>query len=160
MGNAIGGIMRGATGEPGIAGVKDSIGGVAGSITSDRGGMGVLLQGLMGNLNSTLTQVEQLGQAGPALGSVGQTLLKSFQTDLTRLAYVAALEKAVKKAKGTGPFYVETAINDLWVALDGVRKGQQVTSAEVQKSSDLIQSITTILKQMHDSSASAIQNMR
>lgn len=157
----MGSVMRGvSSGVGGIGAVKEAIGNVAGAITLDSGGVSALLQSVVGNLNATLTQVEQLGKAGPFSGGAGQELLRSFQSDLTRLAYIAALEKAVKKARRKGPFNVETAINDLWIALDGIRKGQQMTSPQVQNANDLVQSLTTILKQMNDTAGSAIQNMR
>lgn len=158
IGNVAGIAGLGLTGV--VGGVRQALDGIAGGITLDRGGMGPILRALMGNLNTTLTKAEQLSTGAVVSASAGTEVLKAFQTDLTRLAYIAALEKAVKKARGTGPFFVETAINDLWVALDGVRQGQQVTGAQVQNAGDVLQSITTILKQMNDAAGQAIQNMK
>ena len=160
MGNVMGSVSGLGGVMAGVGNIRQIIDGVAGSITLDRGGVSTLLQGLVGNLNTTLTRAEQLSKGAVVSGSAGNEVVKAFQADLTRLAYVAALEKAVKKARGTGPFNVETAINDLWVALDGVRHGQQATVAQVQNSADVIQSITTILKQMNDAAGQAIQNIK
>lgn len=157
MGDCIHGMTKGLGG---IGAVRQTIGGIAGAINVDSGGVGPILQSVVWNLTSTLTQLEQLGKGGPFSGGAGQQLLRSFQSDLTRLAYIAALQKAVRKARGTGSFNVETALNDLWVALDGIRKGQPLTNPPVQNANDLIQSLTTILKQMNDKAGSAIQNMR
>lgn len=159
MGNVISGIG----GVGGIGGMKNIIGGIGQMTAIDGSQVNSLIQQLLGNLNSTLSQAEQMTAGGmPFAGGAGQSLVRSFQSDLTRLAYIAALQKAVKKASGSGPFNVETAINDLWVALDCVKRGQQTTSlqAQAQNASDIMQSLSAIMKQMHDSTASVISNMR
>ena len=65
---------------------------------------------------------------------------------------------------GSGAFNLETAINDLWVALDCVKRGQQTTSLKAQSQNaamgDTVQMMSSIMKQMHDSTASVINNMR
>ena len=159
MGNVIGGIG----GVGGIGGMKNIIGGIGQMTAIDGSQVNSLIQQLLGNLTSTLSQAEQMtAGGGPGAVGAGQSLVRSFQSDLTRLAYIAALQKAVKKASGSGPFNLETAINDLWVALDCVKRGQQTTSlqAQAQNASDVMQSLSRILKQMHDTTAPVINNMR
>ncbi len=159
MGAAIGGIGS-VTG--GIGGAKEAIAGVARSAAADGSRVSGMLQQLVGNLTTSLTQGEQAGGVGAAVGGAARQVLQSFQSDLTRLAYIAALQQAMKKAGGPGYFNVETAINDLWVALDGVRKGHKATSlsAQMQQQSQLLETMTNMMKQMHDTAGSVIQNMR
>jgi hypothetical protein len=165
MGAAISNV-GGVTG--GSAGAKEAIAGFARSAAADGSRVGGILGQLVDNMASSLKQGEQAGKAGGALsgavGGVAKQVLQAFQSDLTRLAYIAALQKAVSKAGKPGPFNVETAINDLWVALDGVRKGNKATSVSVQsqmqRQSQMVETMSNMMKQMHDTAGAVIQNMR
>lgn len=162
MGNVVSGIGGGLGG---VGGMKSILGGIGQMTAIDGSQVNSLIQQLLGNLTSTLSQAEQLAAGGAAVApGAGQSLVRSFQVDLTRLAYIAALQKAVKKASGSGAFNLETAINDLWVALDCVKRGQQTTSLKAQSQNaamgDTVQMMSSIMKQMHDSTASVINNMR
>lgn len=159
MGAAISSV-GGVTG--GSAGAKEAIAGIARSTAADGSRVSGILQQLVGNLTSSLTQGEQAGKAGAAAGGAAKQMLDSFQSDLTRLAYIAALQKAMNKAGRPGPFNVETATNDLWVALDGVRKGHKATlmSAQMQQQSQVLETMSNMMKQMHDTAGAVIQNMR
>ena len=161
MGAAIGGITSGTGG---IGPVNDLLAGVARSTAADGSRVGGVLQQLVANLTSSLKMGEQAGKSGAGLAGGAKQVLESFQADLTRLAYIAALQKAINKAGKPGPFNVETAVNDLWVALDAVRKGQKLTSqtvqAQMQQQAQLLEMMTNITKQMHDMTSSVIQNMR
>lgn len=144
----------------GRLGAKGVISDAAKAISAEGSQVGGMMQKLMGDLHKSLEKGEEL-MKGRAAGAP-QSILQSFQKDVERLAFIHALQKAIAKAGKGGPFNLETAINDLWVALDGVRKGQKAASAEVQarRDADVMQAMSSILQKMHDASMSAIQNLR
>jgi hypothetical protein len=162
----------------GIAGggaLKDVLGQAGRTIGAEGAGIGGILQQILGNLNSIVAQ----GEKPQGLGGAGaQGLLQSFQSDISKLAFIAVLQKAISKAGSSGHFNVETAINDLWVALDGVRKGQQANNAslakraqagaggalqlqqQVQANQEMYQMLSNMMKSMGDLQKSIIQNLR
>jgi hypothetical protein len=91
---------------------------------------------------------------------------------LTRLAFVSVLQEAMDKASKNQNFNLETAINDMWVHLDSVRKMAGATSlAEsdaaslrlqqaMQKRAELISLISEALKNQHEAQMSVIRNFR
>jgi hypothetical protein len=161
MGAAIGNI-GGVAGAGG--GAKEALAGFARTTAADGARASGVLGQVVENLITSLTQGEQAGKAGGAVGGVAKQVLQSFQSDLTRLAYIAALQKALSKAGRPGPFNVETAINDLWVALDGVRKGNKANNlslqAQMQRQVQLMETMSNMMRQMHDTAGAVIQNMR
>jgi hypothetical protein len=171
MGAAIGNI-GGAVG--GVGGAKEALAGIARTTAADGARVSGMLGQIVESMTASLKQGEQAGKAGGVIGgalsgavggpvgSLAKQALQSFQSDLTRLAYIAALQKAMSKAGRPGPFNVETAINDLWTALDGVRKGNKATlmSAQMQQQAQVLETMSNMLKQMHDTAGSVIQNMR
>lgn len=159
MGAAIGGIGNVAGGSGPL---KDAVAGVARAVAADGTRVGGMLQQIAGSLTATLAEGEKAGKAGGAAGGGAKQALQSFQSDLTRLAYIAALQKAISKAGGQGHFNVETAVNDLWVALDAVRKGNKATilQSQMQQQTQLLETMSNMMKKMHDTAGSVIQNMR
>jgi hypothetical protein len=159
MGAAIGNIA-GVAGAG--AGAKEAIAGFARATAADGARVSGILGQVVDNLITSLKQGEQAGKTGGAIGGAAKQVLQSFQSDLTRLAYIAALQKALTKAGRPGPFNVETAINDLWVALDGVRKGNKETlmNAQMQQQAQVIETMSNMMKKMHDTAGAVIRNMR
>jgi hypothetical protein len=158
----------------GSGGLKDILGQAGRTIGADGAQFGGLLQQILGSLNSTLSQGEQMSQG---LGGAGaQGLLQSFQTDISKLAFISVLQQAIKKAGSAGHFNVETAINDLWVSLDRVRKGQQANLASIAKKAQaaaegglqqkmqsqqaMLEMMSNMMKSIHDTQQRIIQNLR
>lgn len=112
-----------------------------------------------------------LSDLGPGGGARLRALL---QTTVVRLAYVAILKAAMDKATGTRLFNLETAINDLWVHLEELKRlqvapqsgigGGQVEFAKlqhlIQERSTMFDLLSRILKQYDDTAKSVINNMR
>ena len=147
--------VAGATG--GAKGVIDDAGKKMSAEGTQVGGK---IQKIVGNLNSALSEGEKMQKGGATAGAQG--VLRSFQSDLARLAFISALQQAMNKAGGGGPFNLETAINDLWIALDGVKRGQKAASAsmQMQQADQILQSMNSMLKTMHEATMSAARNIR
>jgi hypothetical protein len=72
-------------------------------------------------LASIVSKIDPLLSGGKVSGgAIPQSL--DLSALALKIAYVSALQGAVKKAMATPHFNVETAINDLWIQLDSVRK--------------------------------------
>lgn len=131
-------------------------------ISLDGAQLGGMLQKLVGDLHKSLDIGEDM-MKGRAAGTP-QGMLQSFQKDVERLAFIHALQKAISKAGNSKLFNLETAINDLWVAMDGVKRGQKAVNQELQeqarRQADVMQAMSAILEKMHETSKSVIQNMR
>ena|SRR5579864_5927994 len=141
----------------------------------DTGGLAQILQGVMNTVtedqasNQTILQTvkidieNSLKQAVPAVQSnTGSSqVVKDFQTNLTCLAYIVALQKAIKRAKQPRAFNLETAMNDLWTALNNIKQGNQTNSstAVTARNTQMIEIMTTMVKTMNDSASASIKNL-
>ncbi len=155
IGSTIGGIGN-------LEGIRKVLDGVSSNLAKDFREIPQILQGLSANLASTLESADRAGK-GPSSAGVANIsqLLSSFQADVTRLAYIAALQAAVKKARGSGPFNFETAVNDLWLALQAIRGAQQQTNPSgPAQMGQLLEMMSNIVKKMNDSAGQAIQNIK
>ena len=127
--------------------------------------MPAMLQSLQGLFGAAVAGAVPNPLANPGTaGKVKQTL--------TRLAFVSVLQEAMDKASKNQNFNLETAINDMWVHLDAVRKMAGTTSlAEsdtaslrlqqlMQKRAELFSLISVALKNQHDAQMSVIRNFR
>jgi hypothetical protein len=142
----------------------------AGKMISAEGAqIGGMMQKLVGDLHKSLEKGEEM-MKGRAAGSP-QGILQSFQKDVERLAFIGALQKAIAKAGKGGPFNLETAVNDLWVALDGVKKGQKAMTEDVkarqaqlahqaEQAQQVLQTMNSMLKAMQDASTAVIRSLR
>jgi hypothetical protein len=90
---------------------------------------------------------------GGAGGGAGGGLAGMAQ----RAMFIAALQQAIQKAASQQNFNMETAINDLWVKLSGLRpQGNQ----NIQQLNQMFGMLEGMIKQMHDMQKGVIQNMR
>lgn len=130
------------------------------SISAEGAQLGGMVQQIVGNLNSSLAKGEEVLKGRGVEGAQGA--LAAFQKDVSRLAYINALQTAMKKAASGGPFNLETAMNDLWIAMDGLKKGMKKadTKAGQQQEAQVLERMNSILKTMHEASMSAIRNLR
>lgn len=84
------------------------------------------LQGLLTSLQKSFTDAAA-GLTGPT-GQFGSVATGSFSTLIVRLAYIAILKNAMEKANQSKLFNVETAINDLWIRLEPLKRMGEATS--------------------------------
>ena len=71
----------------------------------------------------------------------------TVQPNAAKLAYIVALNSALRKASSQNHFNLETAINDLWIKLEAVRTLQK------QADSNLFASTVSIQKELADALA-------
>jgi len=116
--------------------------------------MSKMMDETIGELRSMLTDLQKaFGDAArPPSGPVGQfgpVSTAGLSQLVVRLSYIAILKEAMNKAKDGKLFNVETAINDLWVHLDSLKRmgggptlasgGAAATSQELSKLAAMIE---------------------
>jgi hypothetical protein len=124
------------------------------------------LKGLLGNLAQSFQQATQGKGGSLATGGLGLLAVK--------LGYIAVLQGAIEKAGKSQNFNIETAINDLWIALDAVKKlaaaGTQPGSASIdvetmklkrmiQKRSQMFDMLRGIMEKYDATAKGVIQSM-
>lgn len=91
--------------------------------------------------------------AGGASGIAGGALSGMMQ----RTMFIAALQQAIQKAASQQNFNMETAINDLWVKLSGLRPQGNHNMQELNQMFGMLEGM---MKQMNDMKKGVIQNIR
>ena len=164
-----GGLTTGIT-----QGISDAIGNLA----DDHNQMGGVIQGMKNDLDNLLRQAGVGPQGtmmpGPA-GAGGSQVTDQFRSHVTRLAYVTVLHKAIKKTKHQKNFNFDTAMTDLWNALQNIKQGDrsnqqiaskqgasnQVPAVQNQMAQTLVtlQTMNSMMQQMHVAAGQTIKNM-
>lgn len=93
------------------------------------------------------------GGMGGAMAGMGGGLAGMAQ----KAIFITTLQQAIQKAATQQNFNLETAINDVWIKLSGLRpQGRQ----DLQELNQMFQMLEGISRQMNEMQKSAIRNMR
>ena len=167
---AVGGLATGVS-----QGISDALG----NLSQDHNDMGSLLQGIKTDLDSVMKQagVSTTGGVAPSplsTGGGGQ-VADQFRSHVSRLAYITVLHKAIKRTRHQKNFNVDTAMNDLWNALQALKQGdknnQQIATqsppaivggpqAQMIQNAALMQQMSSMMQGMHQSVGSILNNMK
>ena len=91
--------------------------------------------------------------AGGMAGGMGGGLAGMAQ----KAIFIGTLQQAIQKAASQQNFNLETAINDVWIKLSGLRpQGRK----DLQELNQMFQMLEGISRQMNEMQKSAIRNMR
>lgn len=135
-----------------------SIGKLAGQLSegaAGRGDVGQVLENALRELGSSSSSQSKVAQRiSAAINAAGLA---------DKMAFIAVLNGAIRKAAKTPHFNIETQINDLWIALSALRSktaARNELNQLVQQRQEMMQTMTNIVKQFEQSAQNAIQNMR
>jgi hypothetical protein len=110
-------------------------------------------------------------------GMQGSTFRQGVMLSLiVRLAYVAVLKEAIDKAVSTGTrvFNLETAVNDLWVHIEAVKKLESVPGANnagpgiemsklrdsIEKRRQMFQALSDVMRNISETQKNIASNLR
>lgn len=130
-------------------------------------------------MNILQRDLEATAAGFPAMAQSLQSLLAGMGAQpgsvgrfLTKAAFISALHEAIDKARKNPQFNLETAINDLWIHFDAVRKFSTAASPAaidgeakrlqgmMQKRAQLFSVLGELMKQRDQMQKSVIQNLR
>jgi hypothetical protein len=164
---------------PLAAGVSQGLSDAMGNLAQDHSDMGGVIQGIKTDLDSVMRQagVSPQGGLAPVPPGAGGQVADQFRSHVSRLAYVTVLHKAIKRTRHQKNFNIETAMNDLWNALNGIKKGdktnQQIASSpggapnqlpavqnQMAQNMVLMQQMSSMMQSMNESAGTIIKNMK
>lgn len=121
-------------------------GGKVGAAAAAGGAMGGMSGGVGGKAGAAAAGGAMAGGMGGGLAGMAQKAI-----------FITTLQQAIQKAASQQNFNLETAINDLWIKLSGLRpQGRQ----DLQELNQMFQMLEGIARQMNDMQKNAIRNMR
>jgi hypothetical protein len=172
----VGGIARsvGGFGGPGgnIAQLLPKLNIEVGKLISEFANMQIPITGLLKSVQDATQPAAGVTVPGGPFGS----LAGSLGPLVTRLAYVAVLKEAMDKATNSKTFNIETAVNDLWIHLEAIKKlgsapataasggaGGAVELAKLRdmldKRQQLFQILTDMTRMYNETARGMIQNL-
>jgi hypothetical protein len=171
--------MSTGSASPLAAGVSQGISDAMGNLSQDHSDMGGVIQGIKSDLDSVMRQagVSPQGGLAPTPPGTGGQVADQFRSHVSRLAYVTVLHKAIKRTRHQKNFNIETAMNDLWAAFNGIKKGdktnQQIASSpggmqnqlpavqnQMSQNMVLMQQMSLMMQSMNENAGTIIKNMK
>ena len=143
-----------------------------GKLINEFANMQVPITGLLKSVQDATQPAAGVTVPGGPFGSLAGALAPLA----TRLAYVAVLKEAMDKATNTKLFNLETAVNDLWIHLETIKKlgsapataangggGLAIEMAKlrdmIEKRRQMFQILSDIMRSYNETARGTVQNL-